>query len=311
MSHQPQVFSSNGKLLLTGEYLVLRGANALALPVNLGQTLEIETFEGSGHPHMSWFAFAPGKQWFKTTFELPELDIIATDDRPKSAKLQLILLTLKQLKPELFDGTNSYKVITRLGFEPEWGLGSSSTLIANLAKWAKNDPYTLLNFSIGGSGYDIACANAESPLFYRLNLLRPEVKKASFKPVFADKLFFVYRGQKKDSSQGISNFNELTEGQDLSQLIEKVSAISLEAAQTENFDVFCNLMNSHEALLSGILLQPVLKHYYPDFDGHLKSLGAWGGDFMLAMTNAGKDYVTDYFSAHGLNTVFEYHALIK
>jgi hypothetical protein len=74
---------------------------------------------------------------------------------------------------------------------------------------------------------------------------------------------------------------------------------------------FCNLMNSHEALLSGILLQPVLKHYYPDFDGHLKSLGAWGGDFMLAMTNAGKDYVTDYFSAHGLNTVFEYRALIK
>ncbi|MDO8896194.1 MAG: hypothetical protein Q7V19_00990, partial [Bacteroidales bacterium] len=191
MSQQMQLFTSNGKLLLTGEYLVLRGANALALPVNLGQTLEIESFEGSGHPHITWFAFAPEKRWFKTTFELPDIDIIATDDRPKSAKLQLILLTLKQLKPELFDEKTSYKVITRLSFEPEWGLGSSSTLIANLAKWAKTDPYTLLNFSLGGSGYDIACANAQSPLFYRLNLLKPEVKKANFNPVFDDKLFFV------------------------------------------------------------------------------------------------------------------------
>jgi mevalonate kinase len=311
MSQQMQLFTSNGKLLLTGEYLVLRGANALALPVNLGQTLEIESFEGSGHPHITWFAFAPEKRWFKTTFELPDIDIIATDDRPKSAKLQLILLTLKQLKPELFDGKTSYKVITRLSFEPEWGLGSSSTLIANLAKWAKTDPYTLLNFSLGGSGYDIACANAQSPLFYRLNLLKPEVKKANFNPVFDDKLFFVYRGQKKDSSQGIRSFNEMTEGQDLSKAIDEISAISNEAATTQSFETFCNLMNRHEALLSGILLQPVLKHYFPDFNGHLKSLGAWGGDFLLAMSDAGKEYVADYFSSQGLNTFFEYHALIK
>ena len=34
-------FRSNGKLLLSGEYLVLFGAEALAIPLRYGQTLDI------------------------------------------------------------------------------------------------------------------------------------------------------------------------------------------------------------------------------------------------------------------------------
>lgn len=37
-------FYSHGKFLLTGEYLVLEGALALALPLKLGQTMTVETF---------------------------------------------------------------------------------------------------------------------------------------------------------------------------------------------------------------------------------------------------------------------------
>ena len=38
-------YKSNGKFLLTGEYLVLKGATALALPLKLGQSLDVETLE--------------------------------------------------------------------------------------------------------------------------------------------------------------------------------------------------------------------------------------------------------------------------
>ena len=38
-------FKSNGKFLLTGEYLVLKGAVALALPLKLGQSMNVETLD--------------------------------------------------------------------------------------------------------------------------------------------------------------------------------------------------------------------------------------------------------------------------
>ena len=40
-------YYSNGKLLITGEYLVLDGAEALALPTKFGQNLIIENASGS------------------------------------------------------------------------------------------------------------------------------------------------------------------------------------------------------------------------------------------------------------------------
>ena len=42
---EKQTFYSNGKLLLTGEYLVLNGAVALAIPTKFGQTLTIPASE--------------------------------------------------------------------------------------------------------------------------------------------------------------------------------------------------------------------------------------------------------------------------
>jgi len=37
-----ETYRSNGKLLLTGEYVVLDGALSLALPTTLGQRLTVE-----------------------------------------------------------------------------------------------------------------------------------------------------------------------------------------------------------------------------------------------------------------------------
>jgi mevalonate kinase len=303
-------FRSHGKLLLTAEYLVLRGATALALPLRMGQTLTVEQKNAGGPGLLTWNAHAPDRLWFKVVFQLPEMNIIETDDMPKAAKLQSILLTLQQLKTNIFNFNTNYKIETALEFEPEWGLGSSSTLIANLALWAGVNPYSLLNFSIGGSGYDVACAMADSPIFYMLEKLRPKIQKTTFRPVFSDKLFFVYLGRKQDSALGIHFFNKLVGNQDLSTIAKSISSISREMAITESFSRFCELSDQHEFLISNILLKPPLATQFPDFNGSIKSLGAWGGDFAMAMSDGDKSELENYFKAKGLHTVFTFDELV-
>lgn len=308
---EKQVYRSNGKLLITGEYLVLRGADALAVPLLMGQTLEIKTTDTTSSPVLCWRAYAPGRLWFDVDFDLPHLNVLHTSDPQKAAKLQIILLTLQQMKLGLFNGNISLQVSTQLDFEPEWGFGSSSTLIANLAQWAGVNPFTLLNLSIGGSGYDIACANAGAPIFYKLHNLRPDVRKAHFNPAFADKLHFVYRGRKQQSANSVIDFNARHGNADLKQVVEAVSNITAEAASTASFERFCALMNQHEEMVSALLLEPAVKTQYAGFDGQLKSLGAWGGDFMLAMSPADPAYVREYFEQQGLKILFSYTQLVK
>ena len=136
MSH----YYSHGKFLLTGEYLVLKGALALALPLKLGQTLSVETV---CTPSLQWNAHKPDGPWFSVTLNSETLEIINCDDQPKAEKLAQILQTVKQLNPKAFEG-NDLHFTTYLDFDPNWGLGSSSTLIANLARWANVNPYELL-----------------------------------------------------------------------------------------------------------------------------------------------------------------------
>ena len=63
-----QTFYSNGKLLLTGEYLVLDGAKALALPTKMGQNLQIATLES---PSIVWKSFdSDGSVWFQDELEI-------------------------------------------------------------------------------------------------------------------------------------------------------------------------------------------------------------------------------------------------
>ena len=167
-------YHSHGKFLLTGEYLVLKGALALALPLKLGQTLTVETIPETS---LQWNAHKPDGPWFSVSLNPENLEIIDCDDQPKAEKLSQILKSVKQLNPKAFEG-NDIKFTTRLDFDPNWGFGSSSTLIANLARWANVNPYELLKLTFGGSGYDIACATAEGPIYYQLVNLESALRQA-------------------------------------------------------------------------------------------------------------------------------------
>ena len=67
------------------------------------------------------------------------------------------------------------------------------------------------------------------------------------------------------------------------------------------------VMNRHEDIVSSLLnIPPVGKSRFPDFPGTLKSLGAWGGDFIMAASSESEETVRDYFRSKGLGVIFKY-----
>ena len=301
-------YYSHGKFLLTGEYLVLKGALALALPLKLGQSIEIETL-ASNENRLHWEAFRPEGKWFSVTLNREDLVNCSTDDPDKASRLSQILQSVKQLNPKAFEG-NDLNFTTRLDFDPNWGFGSSSTLIANLARWANVNPYELLKLTFGGSGYDIACATAEGPIYYQLIDGKPQVETVDFQPSFADHLFFIYQGQKQSSSKEIKAFLAKANPADLQKDIEAVSEISRAVPQCQNLDEFALLMQCHERIIARCIGQEPIQKRFPDFEGVLKSLGAWGGDFILAATEWDNNQVKAYFKEKGLEVVFRYNDIV-
>ena len=313
MSH----YQAHGKFLLTGEYLVLKGALSLALPLKLGQSLEVSLADTDTH-HLHWVAQQPDKPWFSVWFDTDTLEPISTDDPAKAEKLSNILKAIRQLKPTAFYG-GDMRIRTHLDFNPEWGLGSSSTLIANLARWASVNPYELLKLTFGGSGYDLACATAEGPIYYQVRAEVPEpvegptpmVQPIDFQPPFAEHLFFVYQGQKQSSSKEIKAFLEMANPVDLQKDIEAVSETSRAVPKCESLDEFGLLMQCHERIIARCIGQEPVQKRFSDFEGVLKSLGAWGGDFILAATHWDKEQVKAYFKGKGLEVVFGYNDLVR
>ena len=301
-----QTFYSNGKLLLTGEYLVLDGAKALALPTKMGQNLQVVTHD---KPTISWKSFdADGTTWFEDELEL---DAIINYKEAAESSVKNTLLTILHhahlLQPSFFQETVGYQIETALTFPKKWGLGTSSTLINNLAQWLKIDAFELLNNSFGGSGYDIACAQNDTPIFYQLENQKPNVTPLDFQPEFVTNLYFVYLNQKQSSKNAIAAYYN-KKHEKLKQNIANINKLSDAVATAKNIKSFANALQLHENELSAILeLLTVQEALFSDFDGVVKSLGAWGGDFILAIA---LEDPTAYFSSKGYSTVIPYKEMI-
>lgn|SRR5690606_15607168 len=304
---------SNGKLLITGEYAVLDGALALALPSKYGQSLSIHPGEAG---QINWMAYKhTGELWFKTLLDSTNLTAMIhqrienpqAKDVDKTQTLSKILVEAQKLNPNFLTDQKGYTVETRLDFPINWGLGSSSTLIANIAQWAGIDPYTLLWNGFTGSGYDIACALAKEPLTYQLQGKQPLVQQVDFNPIFRESLFFIHLNKKQNSREGIKRYKSLERNDKA--LIQEISQLTTGFIQATSLEEFEALMQEHEnRIASAIALQPIKQVLFSDFKGAIKSLGAWGGDFILA--TGVKDYVEPYFKKLGYTTIIPYQDMV-
>ena len=299
-------FYSNGKLLLSGEYLVLDGAMALSIPTKYGQSMEVSASEIDG---IHWKSLDNnGVIWFENSFVFSELNATKNPlGAPNSTKdtLLKILQEAKKLNPKFLDESNGWNVSTHLHFPQNWGLGSSSTLINNIAQWAKVNAFELLRKSFGGSGYDIASAQNNSPILYKLQDGVPFVEAVKIHWDFTDQLFFVHLNQKQNSKEGIAQYRKVSVS-----IIElsKISAITHSLLACETLAVFERLIDKHELLISEIIQTPTIKtQLFSDYSRTIKSLGAWGGDFIL-VTATPKDL--DYFKNMGYNTIISFAEMI-
>lgn len=299
-------YYSNGKLLITGEYLVLDGAEALALPTKFGQNLIVEN---DSVPGIQWKSFDFDERiWFEDTITFSEI-INTNTSKIENVKTTLVTILHEAylLNPDFIDSSKGYKVSTQLTFPKNWGLGTSSTLLNNIAQWTKIDAFTLLKNSFGGSGYDIACAQNDTPIMYRLDQNSPVVDAIDFNPEFRKNIHFVYLNKKQSSKAAISAYYN-NRNEHLAQNIAHNNKITAAVINAKTLKEFASAIEKHEIHLSTILeLQTIKEIAFPDFNGVVKSLGAWGGDFVMAIS---KENPKDYFASRGYETILSYDEMI-
>lgn len=299
-------FYSNGKLLITGEYVVLDGAKALALPTKFGQSLIIEP---SANNEIHWKSFDhDGSIWFETTLSFESIKTKERFDESNAIKNTLIEILHQAyvMNSEFLSQSKGYIITTKLTFPKFWGLGTSSTLINNIAQWLQIDAYQLLKHSFGGSGYDLACAQNDSAIIYQLVDEKPVVEQVAFNPDFKDKIHFIYLNKKQSSKLAIAAY--LDKQATIEKTISIIDAITKTVIKSTEPREFARALQQHEIELSSVLeLQTVQEALFTDFNGVIKSLGAWGGDFVMAIS---KENPSEYFNKKGYPIVIPYEEMI-
>lgn len=300
-------FYSNGKLFILGEYYVLEGAKVFALPTKSGQSLRVFPLNSSV---ITWKSYdANGSVWFND--EILVADVISKNIKEQDDKVRKTLIEIlhqaHQQNPNVLNSNSGFLVETELTFPRNWGLGTSSTLINNIAQWFQIDAFELLENSFGGSGYDIACAQNDEPITYQKANGQVLVEQVVYKPSFADKIYFVYLNQKRDSKEAIANFRK--KQKDLTFEIAEVSKMTEQLLQIDDLNEFINFFKIYEANLSKVLEVPkIQQQLFSDFVGLVKSLGGWGGDFVMV---ASHENPTSYFKQKGFETIISYQDMIK
>lgn len=301
-----KTFYSNGKLLITGEYVVLDGAKALALPTKFGQNLIVEA---GNNETIQWKSYDYDQSvWFEATIPFSSIIENKHDDENHNIKNTLIEILHEafKLNSNFITESKGYKITTELTFPKFWGLGTSSTLINNIAQWLDINAYKLLRNSFGGSGYDLACAQNDSPIIYQLVNDSPVVEPITFHPSFSENIYFIYLNRKQSSKTAIASY--LNQRGNIDDTIKKINKITESITESKDPKEFAQSIQKHEIEMSIILETATVKEVlFHDFKGTLKSLGAWGGDFILALS---KENPTEYFKERGYATIIPYSEMI-
>ena len=297
-------FYSNGKLFILGEYYVLEGAKVFALPTKFGQSLDVFPISTTV---LSWKSYdADGSVWYND--EIAVNDIISNNQFSSDKVRNTLIDILHQahiMNPTVLQ-TNGFLIETKLTFPRNWGLGTSSTLINNIAQWFQIDAFELLQRSFGGSGFDIACAQNNVPVTYQVKNNQPIVDQVAFNPTFKDQIYFVYLNQKRDSKEAIANFRK--KQKNLTDEVSEVSKMTEELLKIQDLETFISFFKRYEQNLSAILETPTIQEQlFPDFDGLVKSLGGWGGDFVMV---ASKENPINYFKEKGFEIIIKYQDMI-
>jgi hypothetical protein len=97
-------------------------------------------------------------------------------------------------------------------------------------------------------------------------------------------LYFVHLGKKQNTSSSVNEYRKKVKAE--TKVVDDISILSEVIRTATSLIDFDKALKQHEEIISSLLGKPRIKHqYFNDFEGEIKSLGAWGGDFVLATSN--------------------------
>lgn len=272
----------------------MNGAKALAIPTRYGQELcitESTSFEWLSVDEMG-----------ETRLHLNHAESSIAKTQEEKTLIE-ILSSIKGFVPR-----NRYKMVA--DFPKDWGLGSSSTLLAVLSDYYGVDPYVLNQQVFHGSGYDIACAFSETPIMYRIHESKPHISSVHLEPRLTESIYFAYLGRKQNSKEAIQHFQHMKHEKEIA--TEMINEITEEILDKQNYPDWLYLLDKHEELIAKTLkLERVKDNILKGFPFFSKSLGAWGGDFIMILSDAPYTDIKTELNKKNLQITFPYIEIIK
>ena len=270
--------------MLCGEYAVLCGALAIAFPTKFRQCMEVEYREGSGNVHWQSYDFE-GFQWLRCSFH-PNDDCSTHPLKNVLNPIMAMLRYVQQQKPDAMPADQDITFRVKASFRKEWGLGSSSALIANIARWSGVDPWELMQLSFPGSGYDVAVAFHGKALMYKIDSGHRNIRFLDYVPAWLDDFRVVFTGKKVNSRDSVNENRSMFHK--LEPHVEELDRIAMGLLTADSCQEACALLQRYESILSRELEMEPGARLFPAYTGTIKSLGAWGGDAILVEYRPGE-----------------------
>ncbi|GAA5220176.1 GYDIA family GHMP kinase [Membranihabitans marinus] len=273
---------------------------ALSAPLKWGQTMKVTESSGSD---LRWVTLDhEGKKWFECILNLIDFSIEKTNDEEKAKFIQQLVTSLIQLNSDFLSKWKKYKVDCVLEFNPAWGFGSSSTLITNLATWAEVSPFELFFETQVGSGFDIASAMADAPILYQKDDESLTFEEIDLSQVVIDHSVVFYRGNKVNSHGAVEKWKMGKKVKSVD--IDQMNSLSNAITNCNSVSTYQDAVKEHELLVKKYIDVDCIQSQFSDYEGTMKSLGAWGGDFGLAV-HEDADYTLQYLKTKGIDTAFK------
>ena len=144
-----------------------------------------------------------------------------------------------------------------------------------------------------------------TPAFYFYQIIISSIKYFQ-RRINSD--YFIYQGKKSNSAEARKHYYK--HRANCNGASNHISDITEAIHKTRTLSDFEKCLAEHEQIISKSLhLKTVKEELFSDYWGVVKSLGAWGGDFVLATSDSDPMTTKSYFRDKGLNTIFTYEEL--
>lgn len=292
-----QSFYAPGKILLNGEYTVLVGFEGMALPVKCGQWLDSWIFNTppNGADTLYYQALDENEQpWFQLNISLEELlpsSEISSEDKSVS---DTFLKMLNMVPESFFEPGKSIRLVTRLEFNRNSGLGSSSTFVALMSQFFRLNPHEVQAQLFGGSGYDVAIAQVQKPLIFWKNPQGVHFRPWKLSSSLTQQWHIVFWGEKvnsRNSSAAVKETLDQLSGDTAYKMqLEKILSLTRDAQDIPTLETSLEIMQMFLSQLLGLETPYQSLQMKPVSQGLCKWLGAWGGDMLLVNKKILQEY---------------------